>query len=100
VEFRRLGDLSGQAQTHDSIAFIHHRRGDNEAAAHHYREAISVYGHRGDRYHRARTLVRLGDVLAEAGDSTGAHQVWHEALDVFHQIDHVEADAVRARLDT
>jgi DNA-binding SARP family transcriptional activator/Tfp pilus assembly protein PilF len=100
AEFQRLDDLSGEAHTHDSIAFVHHRRGDNETAARHYREAISIHRRRDDRYHRAQTLVRLGDLLAEAGDPAGAHDAWHEALDVFDQIDHPDADTVRAKLDS
>jgi hypothetical protein len=49
------------------------------------------------RYNWADTLVRLGDVLAGTGDPAGARDAWREALDLFEQIDHPDAEAVRAK---
>jgi hypothetical protein len=44
-------------------------------------------------------LARLGDNQSAAGDPGGAAESWHRALDLLEQLDHPDAEQVKARLD-
>ena len=47
----------------------------------------------------ANVLVRLGDSLLAAGRAKAAQESWKEALAIFEQINHPDAERVRAKLD-
>jgi hypothetical protein len=49
---------------------------------------------------RAETLVRLGDVHHDTGDSTAARAAWHQALAIFDDLNHPDAEKVRVRLQS
>jgi hypothetical protein len=53
---------------------------------------------RGDRYNEATTLARIADSHAAVGDQEVARETWQRALTILEQIDHPEADKVRAKL--
>jgi tetratricopeptide (TPR) repeat protein len=93
-----LGHQEGVAACLDSLGYIHRQLGS-------YREAISfgqrsadLYRELGDQFNQANTMVRLGDSLAQGGDSAAADRVWRQALAIFEAISHPEAEQARARL--
>jgi hypothetical protein len=49
---------------------------------------------------QARTLDRLGAVLADAGQPEAAQAAWRQALVLFEQLGAPEAQAVAERLST
>ena len=51
------------------------------------------------RYSEADTLKRLGDTHLAAGEPGEARAVWRQSLTILEQIDHPEAEQVRALLD-
>jgi hypothetical protein len=51
----------------------------------------------GDRYYEADTLVRLGDTHLAADNPDGARTAWQRALDILTELDHPDADTVRAK---
>jgi len=53
----------------------------------------------GDRLSEATTLDRLAHSYHGAGDLDAARTAWRQALIIFDDLDHADADQVRAKLD-
>ncbi len=98
VLHRELGNRSGQAGTLDSLGYINHRLGDHPEALACYRESLRLHQALGDRYYEADSLARLGDVHVASGDPGSARHAYQRALRILTELDHPDADAVRARL--
>jgi DNA-binding SARP family transcriptional activator/tetratricopeptide (TPR) repeat protein len=93
-----LGDLNGQATTLDSLGYAHHLLGRYEEAMGCYRAAIALYRRLGVRHYEADTLVHLGDAHDAVGAAEAARAAWRHALRILEQLQHAEADRVRAKL--
>jgi predicted negative regulator of RcsB-dependent stress response len=52
----------------------------------------------GDRYLQSMTLTHIGDIHHDAGELAQARQAWEQALAIFDDIKHPEAEQVRAKL--
>ncbi|MFD9701345.1 tetratricopeptide repeat protein [Lentzea sp. NPDC059081] len=93
-----LGDASGMADDYDSLGYIHHHLGDTERSFAEYDKAIALWQELGAAYDEAVTLVRVGEAHEDGGDRPAALATWQRALEIFVQLDHPEADTVRAKL--
>jgi hypothetical protein len=52
----------------------------------------------GDRYRQTVVLTHLGDAFHAAGDLRAACDTWRSALVILEDLDHPDADDLRARL--
>jgi hypothetical protein len=52
----------------------------------------------GDRFNEAAVLLGLGDVQQSAGYRQAARQSYQDALQIFEDLGHPDADSARARL--
>jgi DNA-binding SARP family transcriptional activator len=95
---QELGDHAGQAATWDSLGYIHHLLGHHPEAATCYQHAHTLYRDVGDRYEEAATLTNLGDTHHAAGNLHAARDAWQRALTILDNLDHPDADQVRAKL--
>jgi tetratricopeptide (TPR) repeat protein len=95
---QQLDDTEGEAQTWDSLGYAHHRLGRHSAAVNCYRAALRLFRENGNRYHEADVLRRLGDSLHAVGDADGALDAWHSALHLLEELEHPDADRLRARM--
>lgn len=95
---RRIGARLYQADTLDSIGRACHRLGRYAEAAANLQAARALYREFGDRYNEADELVVLGDVRRDAGNVDGARTAWREALRIFEELGHADADLLRDRL--
>ena len=95
---RGLGHVYGMAGTWDSLGFIHHNLGEGTRAVECYREAIRLFHRLGDRTYEAGSVVRLGDALEAVGELDAARESWRTALATLEELDHPDADQVRAKL--
>ncbi|SDZ50880.1 DNA-binding transcriptional activator of the SARP family [Asanoa ishikariensis] len=96
---QELGDVNGQAATWDSLGYAHRQLRDYPRAIRCYQQAVDLYRELADAYNQAVTLADFGDTHQDAGDADAARLAWREALRILTQIDHPDADDVRARLD-
>jgi DNA-binding SARP family transcriptional activator/tetratricopeptide (TPR) repeat protein len=94
----KVGNRRGQAATWDSLGYAHHHLGDHHRAIECYRRAADLRHATGDRYPEAKTLDRLGHVYRAGGDHDAARTAWQQALAILTQLDHPQADQVRASL--
>jgi tetratricopeptide (TPR) repeat protein len=95
---QELGDRDGEAATWDSLGYAHQRLGQRGEAIRCYQSAVAQRHDLGDRYYEARSLTRLGEVYQESGDADAAREAWMRALSILDELQHGDADEVRAKL--
>jgi len=96
--YSELGDRHGEAAAWDSIGYAYHHLGYYARAAMAYERALSRYHELGNRYYEADTLTHLGDTHHAANDLKAADDSWKQALDILKELQHPDADTLRARL--
>lgn len=92
------GDLAGQAAARDSLGYIYRKLDRYEEALAHHRRSVDLNREAGLRSGEAAALTGLGEVLLETGDRGGARKTWAQALAVFEDLGHPEAERIRGRL--
>jgi tetratricopeptide (TPR) repeat protein len=95
---RELGHGIVEATAWDSLGYAHHHLGHHEYAITCYQRAVDMFADLGARYYQAETLTRLGDTQQAAGEPGAAHDTWQRALAILDDLDHPEAEQVRAKL--
>jgi tetratricopeptide (TPR) repeat protein len=95
---QELDDRHGQAATWDSLGYAHHHLGQHTQAIACYQQALDLFRDLGNRYHEAATLTHLGDTHHAIGDPAAARDAWQQALAILDQLDHPDAEQVRAKL--
>jgi Tfp pilus assembly protein PilF len=93
----------GQADTWDSLGFIHVRAGNLGLAAHAYERAVELFRSIGARFGEAESSLELGLILTKAGDPARARQFLETALRIFSELRHDRSRAAAealARLDS
>jgi DNA-binding SARP family transcriptional activator/Tfp pilus assembly protein PilF len=95
---RELGSRTAEQDTLHSIGFIHCQMGDTATAIRYYLESLRLCADLGDRYRQADTLASMGDAYHALGDGTRARDALREALAILVELEHPEAEDVRARL--
>jgi DNA-binding SARP family transcriptional activator/tetratricopeptide (TPR) repeat protein len=94
----KTGSQYGQANTWDSIGYAHHHLGQYPEATDAYHHAIDLFRDIGDRHAEAITLGHLGDTSEAAGEPVRARELWRQALDTLDELEHPDADQLRAKL--
>lgn len=74
-QYKVIGDVLGQANANQLLGHLFHLRKALDQAAVKLRVAIDLYEVAGIPASRAPSLVRLGMVLSETGDSSGAARI-------------------------
>jgi hypothetical protein len=60
--------------------------------------ALRLYRDLTDRYYESDTLTHLGDTHLAVGDPDAARAAWRQALTILDDLDHPDAQNVRAKL--
>jgi DNA-binding SARP family transcriptional activator len=92
------GNCWAEGPAWDSVGYAEHHLGNLGEAAACYQRALSLHRRSGDRFAEAGTLTRLGDTRHAAGEVAHARTAWQEALAIFEDLQHPDADKVRAKL--
>ncbi|MFD5159384.1 ATP-binding protein [Streptomyces hawaiiensis] len=98
--YTRLGHLDGQAGILIGMGRAERGLGRPAAAIAHYEISLDLDRTLGDRYREAHALEHLGDTHAALGRGEDARALWEEALVLFEDLHHPDADPVRAKLRT
>ena len=96
---RACGNLPAQSSICDSIGFIHHHLGEYREALPAYQESLRLRQTIGDYFLQAEIHTHIGDTQLALGDVDAARQSWTLSLAILDDLQHRDADAVRARLD-
>jgi tetratricopeptide (TPR) repeat protein/transcriptional regulator with XRE-family HTH domain len=82
----------------DTLGYAEHHLGNLAEAAACYERALSLKREVGDRFAEVETLTHLGDTRHAVGEPARARQAWRQALAILEDIQHPDADQVRAKL--
>ena len=92
------GDPLNQAATWDSVGYVLFHLGRLDEAIGCLRTALrTIEGFR-PGYYQTTMLVHLGDAYHAIGEPGLAAQAWQDALTILEDLNHSDADQVRARL--
>jgi DNA-binding SARP family transcriptional activator/tetratricopeptide (TPR) repeat protein len=93
-----VGNRRVQAATWDTLGYSHHHLGDHHQAVSCYQRALQLYREAGDPPNQAEVLTHLGETYDALGKPDAARDAWQQALEVWEDLDHPNADQLRARL--
>jgi tetratricopeptide (TPR) repeat protein len=99
AKIREFDEPSTEAAIWHSLGFIHQQLGNHRQAIAYYERSLELTRALCDRFNEADTLATLGDTHASADDSAAARRAWAEALRIFQEIEHPDAERVRAKLN-
>jgi tetratricopeptide (TPR) repeat protein len=86
------------ASAWDSLGYAEHHLGNLAEAAACYQRALSLAQEFGDCHADAQILTHLGDNYHAAGELAQAREAWQQALAILDDMQHPDADLVRAKL--
>ena len=92
------GDRWLNAAAWDSMGYAEHHLGNLAEAAACYQRALILYREAGVRLGEAEAHIHLGDTRHAAGDPGQAIQAWQQGLAILEELQHPDADQVRAKL--
>ncbi|HLH58167.1 MAG TPA: tetratricopeptide repeat protein, partial [Streptosporangiaceae bacterium] len=95
---REMGNARGEAATSHSLGHAHYQLGDYPRALANYQYTADLSVQLGDRYMEAIASTSLGDTYYATGDLTAARAAWLRGLEMYDQLRHTDAEAVRAKL--
>ena len=82
----------------DTLGYIELHLGDFAPAITHFEYALGLCRDYGDRYTEAEILNHVGDARHAIGELPQARQAWQQALVIYDDIHHADAEKVRAKL--
>jgi tetratricopeptide (TPR) repeat protein/transcriptional regulator with XRE-family HTH domain len=94
----QLGYRSTEAHTWDSLGYTEHHLGNLGKATACYQRALRVARESGQRRLEAAALAHLADTRHAAGELARAREAWQQALAILDDLQHPDADQVRAKL--
>jgi tetratricopeptide (TPR) repeat protein len=96
--YGELGDHGGLADAWHSLGTVHQRLGESVEAIACFQQALMLSAELGDLWGQAYCLINVGDTHDEAGDLAAARETWQQALEMLGDLQHPDADRIRARL--
>ncbi|MFJ4922380.1 AfsR/SARP family transcriptional regulator [Streptomyces sp. NPDC088725] len=82
----------------DILGTIHRRLHRYDESVEYYQQALTTHRDVGNRWGEGHTLGHLGDVHLEADEPEAARVSWRQALAIFVDFNHPDAEQVRERL--
>jgi len=92
------GNRSTEGYAWDSLGYAEHRLGNLREAVACYQRSLAIKLELGYRFGAADTLVHLGDTRHVGGQPGPAREAWQQALAIYEDLQHPNADEVRAKL--
>jgi tetratricopeptide (TPR) repeat protein/transcriptional regulator with XRE-family HTH domain len=94
-----VGERVLEGHAWDSLGFIEYHLGNLPEAIACYQRAVGIARETGPRLTETGALTRLGDARHAAGELPQARESWQQALVILEDIQHPDAEEVRAKLD-
>jgi len=98
AQFQQLQAPYREADVWTSLGYLYTRLNRYPEAIESYQQSIALFRSQSDRYFEADILTSLGDAHCAAGDPGAAAIAWRQALTILIELDHADADNVRAKL--
>jgi DNA-binding SARP family transcriptional activator/tetratricopeptide (TPR) repeat protein len=97
---RDVGNRLVEAHTWDHLGFVLHNLHRHTEACTCYHRALRLLHEVNDRYEQAGVLTRLGDAYHATSDQRAARRTWKQALAIYEDLHHPDADQILARIHT
>ncbi|HUY45475.1 MAG TPA: tetratricopeptide repeat protein [Streptosporangiaceae bacterium] len=94
-----LGDPYERVIALRGIAEAHRGQGRHDQALDHYQQALLLARAIGEPYQEGKILDGIAETVQQTEGPGPARIYWHQALDVYQQLNVPEAETVRIRLD-
>jgi tetratricopeptide (TPR) repeat protein len=94
-----VGNPPDEGAVWDSLGYVEHQLGNFREAADCYQRALGIAREASYRWLEARVLTHLGDSRHAADELSQSREAWQQALAIFEDIQHLDADKVRAKLN-
>ncbi|WP_328749960.1 tetratricopeptide repeat protein [Streptomyces sp. NBC_00285] len=95
---RANGNRWVEGVTLDILGTAHRRLHRYDDAVEYYHQALRTHRDIGNRWGEGHTLGNLGDAHLAAGEPEAARDSWRQALAIFVEFDHQDAEKARERL--
>ncbi|MFJ6895157.1 AfsR/SARP family transcriptional regulator [Streptomyces hokutonensis] len=95
---RASGNLWVEGVALDILGTVHRRLHRYDRAVEYYHEALKTHRDIGNRWGEGHTLANLGDAELAAGKPEAARASWEQALAIFTELGHPDADELREKL--
>ncbi|MGQ4389166.1 AfsR/SARP family transcriptional regulator [Streptomyces sp. SAS_270] len=95
---RAIGDRWGEGVALDILGTVHHQIRRHDDALAYYRQALDTHADISNQWGQAHVLGNLGDVHLAASAPDAARTSWQQALTILNQVNHPDAEEIRARL--
>jgi tetratricopeptide (TPR) repeat protein len=82
----------------DSLGYAHQHLGHHAEVISCYQQALDLHLEISGNWGAAETLGHLGDARYAVGDLAGARADWEESLVILDDLDHPDANQIRAKL--
>ena len=96
---RDVGGQMIEAATLDTIGHAYRHLGQHADAIASYQQALELARELGGRYRQTQALRHLGDTYQAAGNLEAAGRAWRSALAILDELQHPDAEQVRARFE-
>jgi len=96
--YGELGDLGGLADAWHSLGTVHRQLTEHVEAIACFQQSLMLSAELGDLWGQAYCLIHVGDTHEAAGDLAGARETWQQALEMLGDLQHPDADRIRAKL--
>jgi tetratricopeptide (TPR) repeat protein len=94
----KLGGGDFEYRVWDTLGYTEFHLGDFARAAAHFEFALGQCRDYGDRFGEAVILTHVGDARQAVGELPQARQAWQQTLTIYKDLEHADADKVRANL--
>ena len=94
----KVGSCDFECQIWDTLGYIELHLDNFAQAAAHFEFALGLCRGYGFRSDEAEFLAHLGDARFAAGELPQARQAWQQALAIYNDIQHPDADKIRTKL--
>ena len=95
---QEIGDRDGAAYAWDSLGYAHDQLAHHAEAIACYQKALDMDRGSGNFRFQATVLDHLGDTHAAAGEPESARDRWQQAADILEDMQHPDAEQIRAKL--
>ena len=96
--YQEVGTWAGEADAWHTLAYAHFQGGDHRRALICYQRAQELDRRLGHSFNEAETLARVAETQLALGDVPAARHAWRQALAIFEELHHPDAERVRDRL--
>jgi tetratricopeptide (TPR) repeat protein len=97
--YERITDIPGEAAVTGNLGLTFSEQGRLDEAITYLEKSVELFTRSGDRFYAALSVQALGKVHRRADDLPAARSALRQALSLYEELRHPEAERIRAELE-